>query len=131
VTAPDATADAAGIHDLHVRLVEPEWVAVRAVAQRVRMPVSVAVRLLVLRGLEQEAAEPTPAVRRRGAATDARQGDRELALATLLAAEHALLVLTDMSPGGTERAARLADRAGVAAQRRLERVAAALPEVSR
>lgn len=129
VNRPDSAGVEESIHDLHVRLVEAEWIAVRAVAERVRMPVSAAVRLLVLRGLDQEVADPTPSIkRRRGSSDDSRQGDREVALATLLASEHTLLVLGDMAPAGGERASRLEEQAGVAAQRRLERVAAVLKE---
>ncbi|HEY8739889.1 MAG TPA: hypothetical protein VIN56_04800 [Candidatus Dormibacteraeota bacterium] len=124
---PPRSSSAPAVHDFHVRLQHDEWEAVRVVAGRVRMPVSAAVRLLVLRGLDREAMEPSTATasRRRQPADPGRDA-YVVSLAALLAAEHSLLVLKDMAPSGAERAARLEDQAGAAAQRRLGRLNAAM-----
>jgi hypothetical protein len=127
VTATSNVSPPNDDHDLHLRLLGDEWAAVQAVAARVRMPVSAAVRLLVLRGLDREEEDPSPP--RRGGrrlVSEGRIGDREVAIATLVATEHTQLLLQDMAPGGAERAARLEEQAGAAAQRRLERIAAAV-----
>jgi hypothetical protein len=115
--------------ELHVRVTEEEYQAVHDLADSLHLPASGAHRLALIRGLAREAVEPTARPGRGRSEGAAASEDRayQAALAALLASEHCLLMLVEIATNGAERAARVADGAGPAAQRRLARIAASLP----